>query len=79
VAWCIGKRGEVVRRVRNKDEAIEKAMLVKEWEYVRHDIDRLHAAQIRWAAEQAESLEAYFRSQGKDEHVEREWPVVVDA
>jgi DNA polymerase-3 subunit epsilon len=43
---------------------------------VRHDIDRLHAAQIRWAAEQAESLEAYFRSQGKDEHVERAWPVV---
>jgi DNA polymerase-3 subunit epsilon len=43
---------------------------------VRHDIDLLHAAQIRWAAEQAESLEAYFRSQGKDEHVERAWPVV---
>jgi DNA polymerase-3 subunit epsilon len=48
----------------------------KEWERVRHDIDLLHAAQIRWAAEQAESLEAYFRGQGKDEHVERAWPVV---
>jgi hypothetical protein len=66
----------VIRRVRGKDEAIEKVALYREWERVRHDIDRLHAAQIRWAAEQAESLEAYFRSQGKDEHVERAWPVV---
>jgi DNA polymerase-3 subunit epsilon len=76
VAWCIGKRGEVVRSVRNRTEAIEKAMLVKEWEAVRHDIDALHPAQMRWAAQQAESLEAYFRGQGKDEHVERAWPVV---
>lgn len=76
VAWCIGKRGEVIRRVRDKAEAIEKAMLVKHWESVRHDIDLLHRAQIHWAEGQAESLEDYFRSQGKDEHVERAWPVV---
>jgi DNA polymerase III subunit epsilon len=76
VAWCIGKRGEIVRRVRGKDEAIEKNALVAEWERVRHDIDLLHAAQVRWAAAQAASLEDYFRSQGKDERVERAWPVV---
>jgi DNA polymerase-3 subunit epsilon len=76
VAWCIGKRGEVVRRRRNKEEAIEYHLLKKEWEAVRHDIDLLHAAQVRWAGEQAESLEAYFRSKGKDERVERDWPVI---
>jgi DNA polymerase-3 subunit epsilon len=76
VAWCIGKRGHVIRRVRGRAEAIELNALARQWEHVRHDIDALHAAQIRWAAEQAESLEAYFRSQGKDEHVERAWPVV---
>lgn len=76
VAWCIAKRGEVIRRVRGKSEAIEKAALVREWERVRHDIDALHEAQARWAAEQAASLEDYFRKQGKDERCERAWPVV---
>lgn len=36
----------------------------------------LHAQQIAWAAEQAASLEQYFREQGKDERVERDWPIV---
>lgn len=36
----------------------------------------LHAVQVEWAAEQAASLEDYFRRQGKDEVVEREWPIV---
>ena len=77
VAWCIGKRGEVIRSVRGKDEAIERASLVREWERVRHDIDALHAAQVRWAAEQAASLEDYFRQKGTLEApVERAWPVV---
>ncbi|MBJ7458131.1 MAG: 3'-5' exonuclease [Thermoleophilaceae bacterium] len=39
-------------------------------------LTELHASQILWAAEQAESLEDYFRSQGKNETVEREWPIV---
>jgi DNA polymerase-3 subunit epsilon len=39
-------------------------------------LGELHAAQVTWAAEQAESLESYFRSQGRDETVEREWPIV---
>lgn len=36
----------------------------------------LHEQQVHWAAEQAASLEEYFRRQGKDEVVEREWPIV---
>jgi DNA polymerase-3 subunit epsilon len=36
----------------------------------------LHAQQIAWAAEQAASLEEYFREQGRFERVERDWPVV---
>lgn len=40
------------------------------------DLSELHNQQIGWAAEQAASLEEYFRSQGKDEHCERAWPIV---
>lgn len=39
-------------------------------------ISELHASQIIWAADQAASLEDYFRRQGKDEVVEREWPII---
>lgn len=35
----------------------------------------LHQSQIRWHAEDAESLEAYFRRKGRDEVVERRWPL----
>jgi DNA polymerase-3 subunit epsilon len=35
----------------------------------------LHAAQVRWFAEDAASLEAYFRSKGREEAVERRWPL----
>jgi DNA polymerase III subunit epsilon len=40
------------------------------------DVAVLHREQISWAAEQAASLESYFQQQGRDEHVERDWPVV---
>lgn len=36
----------------------------------------LHASQVAWAAEQAASLEEYFRSRGRDERVQREWPLI---
>ncbi|MCH7232385.1 hypothetical protein L0U85_16215 [Glycomyces sp. L485] len=35
----------------------------------------LHEAQVRWHAEDAASLEAYFRGKGRDETVERRWPL----
>lgn len=40
------------------------------------DLPTLHESQIAWAAEQAASLEAYFREKGRDETVEQAWPVV---
>ncbi|MDO8211966.1 exonuclease domain-containing protein [Conexibacter sp. CPCC 206217] len=40
------------------------------------ELTLLHAQQIGWAAEQAASLEAYFREQGRFEQIERDWPVV---
>jgi DNA polymerase III epsilon subunit-like protein len=81
LAWCIGKRGQVVRRVRNGVDAREKGALVREWEAVRHDLPRLHAAQQRWAHEQAVGLAAHFRSQGAaakgdPDGVRAEWPIV---
>lgn len=77
VAWLIGKRGVVVRRSRNAREAAELQVLENEWAAVRDDLLALHGAQQRWAADQAESLEAYFRKQGTLEApVERAWPVV---
>lgn len=39
----------------------------------------LHTQQIGWAAEQAASLEDYFREQGRAERIEREWPFVPQA
>jgi DNA polymerase-3 subunit epsilon len=35
----------------------------------------LHDAQVAWFAEDAASLEAYFRRKGRDEAVERRWPL----
>jgi DNA polymerase-3 subunit epsilon len=40
------------------------------------DLRSLHLQQVAWAAEQAASLEVYFREQGREERVEREWPIV---
>lgn len=40
------------------------------------ELASLHLQQITWAAEQAASLEEYFRSQGRDERVEPVWPCV---
>ncbi|MFT4050525.1 MAG: exonuclease domain-containing protein [Solirubrobacterales bacterium] len=39
-------------------------------------LKELHASQILWADEQAQSLQEWFNSQGKNETVEREWPIV---
>jgi DNA polymerase-3 subunit epsilon len=42
------------------------------------DLPVLHREQVGWAAEQAASLEEYFRQQGRAERVERAWPIVPD-
>lgn len=77
VAYRIGQRGQVIRRARTTADAVELAAMQREWEAMRSDLPKLHAAQVRWAAEQAASLEDYFRSKGTLESpVERAWPVV---
>lgn len=43
------------------------------------ELRSLHAQQVGWAAEQAASLEEYFREQGRAERIERAWPVVPEA
>jgi DNA polymerase-3 subunit epsilon len=43
------------------------------------DLPVLHREQISWAAEQAASLEEYFRGQGRNERVEGAWPIVPDS
>jgi DNA polymerase-3 subunit epsilon len=47
-----------------------------ETELAEYDLPTLHESQVVWAAEQAASLEAYFREKGRDETVEQAWPVV---
>ncbi len=74
LAWCIGARGEVVRRVRNAQEGRELAALRREWATVRDDLELLHGAQIEWSHAQATSLEAHFASKGEPQRVERAWP-----
>jgi DNA polymerase-3 subunit epsilon len=40
------------------------------------DIFELHEQQIRWADEQARSLQQYFAEQGRPERIEGAWPLV---
>jgi len=39
------------------------------------NLAELHAAQMGWHADDAASLEAYLRRQGRDESVDRRWPM----
>ena len=79
LAYRIGQRGEIVRRVRNAADGRELARLKAEWERVRGDLDALHAAQVRWARDQAEGLRDYFLANGKRAEaasVSTAWPLV---
>lgn len=40
------------------------------------DLPALHGLQVGWAAEQAASFEDYLRRNGRDERIERAWPIV---
>lgn len=76
IAWWISHEVDVFRRGRGRQEIRELLALRREWDEVRHSLPKLHAAQQRWAAEQAEDLERHFRESGRDEVVPRDWPVV---
>lgn len=76
VAWVIGKHADVVRRVRDHDEAVELTRLRRTWDAVRGDLPALHEAQVQWAFEQAEGLEDHFERAGTPQQVPRDWPVL---
>lgn len=76
IAWAIGAKGVIKRRSRNVREMAQVVALEEEWAAVRGDLELLHAAQVRWAAEQAIGLRAYFASKGDPQHVEPSWPIV---
>lgn len=81
LAWCIGARGKVVRRVRNAEEGREKAALVREWEAVRGDLGALFDAQRRWALAERDRFAEYKRSVGEHDEAARieaeiGWPVL---
>lgn len=40
------------------------------------ELQALHRQQVDWAAEQAASFEDYLRRNGRDERIERAWPIV---
>lgn len=76
LAVCIAKRGMVIRHPRSTEEDAELRALHQEWLEVRDDVEKLHAAQVRWAAEQAHGLAEHFDSKGQSHDVRAEWPVV---
>lgn len=84
LAWRLGHEGEVIRRVRSAQDAVELKKLRARWALARCDLPALHALQVEVAAEQAAGLEDYFRrgnpakdlAPDPDAHVARAWPIV---
>lgn len=79
LAWCIGAKGQVVRRVWDAKTGAERKACVEAWERVRGSLRYLHDFQVRQAREQAIGLAEYFREQGQledAESVRTEWPVI---
>lgn len=79
LAWVLGCKGRIIRQAWKPEMYAERAQLAAEWDHVRADLDRLHAAQGRWAREQALGLAEHFHTQGKHEDAESvrvEWPVI---
>jgi DNA polymerase III epsilon subunit-like protein len=71
LAWVLAAKARVNRRAEWEREPMQA-----EWDRVRVDLPALHAAQVGWAAEQAEGLAQHFARQGKAQHVEAAWPLV---
>lgn len=81
VAYAIGARGRVIRKVRNFQEERELEELAAEWAEVRCDLRALHAAQQRWATTERVRFAEYKRSVGDFEvadrvELEKGWPVL---
>lgn len=76
LAYRIAKHGEIKRKARNEEEVAERIQLQQEWEEIRVDLPRLHAAQVIYAAEQARGLAKYFESRGQAHDVRPDWPLI---
>jgi DNA polymerase-3 subunit epsilon len=76
LAVCMARRGAVIRRSRSAAEDAEFARLQSEWFAVKDDVQLLHVAQVRWAAEQAQGLAEHFDKTGQAHDVRTEWPVI---
>lgn len=55
--------------------ALARAIGVRHVDLAAMNLAELHTAQIGWHADDAASLEAYFRRQGKQEVIDRRWPL----
>lgn len=81
LAWCIGKRGQVIRRVRSAHEGYERQKLIRKWETHRDDLDRLHRLQEEEALIERRRFADYKRSIGEIDEADRidaeiGWPVL---
>lgn len=79
LAYRIGSRGQIVRRVWNAEMGREKAALARQWEAVRGDLRMLYAIQGVWAEEQARGLREHFEKEGQHEDaasVREDWPII---
>lgn len=76
LAYVLGKRGEVVRRVWNAQTGAEKAALVHHWDSVRGDLKLLHAAQRTWHEDQMRSLTRHFEEKGEPKTIPTDWPLI---
>lgn len=77
LAWVMGARAPVVRRVRDAGEERELAALTEQWEQVRHDLRALHEAQMWWSKWQSQGLAEHFEDTGAGDPmgVAFDWPV----
>lgn len=66
IAYRMGTRGGIVRRVRNGKEAREKAALEREWAHIRTSAPLLHAAQAGWAAAERDRFAEYLAGRARE-------------
>lgn len=81
LAWVLGRRARVVRRVRDAQEEREFVALVARWEEARQDLDALHALQVEEALAERVRFADYKHSIGQVEEAARirsevGWPVL---
>lgn len=59
-AWCVAVQGRVIRKAWNPEMEDQREALVRDWEWCREDLWRLHDMQRRWYHQRAASLVDHF-------------------